>query len=299
VTGGYADPAYAESLSEFGRPRRLEASGGSVLVRAIPGSNAQDAMGCYPLFACQDWSGLGEDLAALARDVVSIALVTDPFGAYDPASLRASFDPCFPFKEHRVADLRQPRDRAVSKHHAYYARRALRQVEVVAEEDPLRALDDWVALYEHLKARHALRGIKAFSRSAFARQLALPGTVLLRAIASGETVGAHVFFIEGDKAYSHLAATSPRGYELNASYAIHWHALEHLAARARWLDIGAGAGAAAEGKGLGWFKDGWSSATRTAWFCGRVLDPARYDEICRSKNAGPTRWFPAYRAGEL
>ena len=41
-------------------------------------------MGCYPLFACTDWSELAADLAALGRierPPVSLTVVADPFGA--------------------------------------------------------------------------------------------------------------------------------------------------------------------------------------------------------------------------
>ena len=53
---GYMHLGYAESLVEFGTPRELPRSGGWVLERQIPGFSYRDAMGCYPLFACQDWS---------------------------------------------------------------------------------------------------------------------------------------------------------------------------------------------------------------------------------------------------
>jgi hypothetical protein len=62
---GYSHPAYAASLSEFGAPLELPRSGGWLLRRAIPGSDACDAMGPYPLFACRSPAGLAEDLREL------------------------------------------------------------------------------------------------------------------------------------------------------------------------------------------------------------------------------------------
>jgi hypothetical protein len=53
---GYAHPAYATSLAEFGRPHELIQSSGWILERAVPGTDVRDAMGCYPIFACRDWS---------------------------------------------------------------------------------------------------------------------------------------------------------------------------------------------------------------------------------------------------
>ena len=43
------------------------------------------------------------------------------------------------------------------------------------------------------------------------------------------------------------------------------------------------------------FKRGWATGTRTAHFCGRVLDPERYAQLA---GAAATSYFPAYRAGE-
>jgi len=42
-------------------------------------------MGCYPIFACMDWSQLHIDLGHIGDDLVSLALVTDPFVEYDEA----------------------------------------------------------------------------------------------------------------------------------------------------------------------------------------------------------------------
>src|SRR5438045_5100866 len=92
---GYAHPQYAASLGEYGAPRLLPRSRGWILERPIPGTDVRDAMGCYPLFACQDWSGLSDDLAEISRErsLVSVVLVTDPFGEYHEADLHAAFGP--------------------------------------------------------------------------------------------------------------------------------------------------------------------------------------------------------------
>ena len=79
---GYAHPFYAASLAEFGAPLRLPRCGGWVLERSVPGGHARDAMGCYPLFVCQDWRALAADLDDLDGPV-SLSLVSDPFGDYD------------------------------------------------------------------------------------------------------------------------------------------------------------------------------------------------------------------------
>lgn len=295
---GYLHPDYAASLAEFGSPRLLPRSRGWILERTIPGTERHDAMGCYPLFACLDWSQLAADLEELTG-VVSLALVTDPFADCEPSTLAACFDHMAPFKQHYVSDLTQPPETFVSKHHRYYARRALRSVSVGITTRPSELLDDWVRLYSALVQRHGLRGIKAFSRNAFARQMAVPGAVLLHAELRGRIVAAHLWYVSGDVAYSHLAAADDAGYQVMAPYALYWTALRYLAGTVRWLALGAGAGREhADANGLGDFKRGWSTSTRTAYFAGRVFDRAAYSRIAPAPPVGGA-YFPAYRAGEF
>ena len=298
-TGGYSHPAYAASLSEFGVPRKLPKCGGHILVRGIPGTSYQDAMGPYPLFACRDWSRLPEDLEDLGEDLVSLALVTDPFGDYDEDLLNRCFDVVRPFKQHFVADLAVPRDSIVSKHHRYYARKAVGEVRVEECEEPKRFLNEWTSLYENLTDRHGLGGIQAFSKESFSKQLEVPGVVMFRAVAANETVGMHLWYVSGEVAYSHLAASSGRGYGMMAAYALHWFAIERFAGRLASLDLGAGAGIGRDSNGLSRFKKGWSTGTRTAYFCGRIFDPDTYAELSRRVGPSRTGYFPAYRSGEF
>jgi lipid II:glycine glycyltransferase (peptidoglycan interpeptide bridge formation enzyme) len=125
--------------------------------------------------------------------------------------------------------------------------------------------------------------------------------VLFKAVYQNTTVGAHIWYTQGDIAYSHLAAFSPLGYNLMASYALYWHAIEYFADdRVHRLDIGAGAGhEGSDADGLSWFKRGWSTETRTAYFCGRIFDHARYASILKTKEIPETDYFPAYRLGEF
>ena len=298
-TGGYDHPFYAASLSEFGVPHALPESGGHVLVRRVPDTTYRDAKGPYPLFACRDWSRLPEDLETIGEDLVSLALVPDPFGDYNEKLLRRCFDVVRPFKEHFVANLEVPRDSMVSKHHRYYARKTFEEVRVEECEEPPRFLEEWTGLYANLADRHGLGGIHAFSRESFAGQLEVPGMVMFRAVAGGETVGMHLWYVSGEVAYSHLAASSERGYELMAAYALHWFAIEHFAGRLASLDLGAGAGIGEDSGGLSRFKKGWSTGTRTAYFCGRIFDHEKYMKLSLENGAEKTGYFPAYRAGEF
>jgi len=298
---GYLSSAYAESLAEFGRPRELAKCGGWILERKIPGTDLHDAMGCYPLFACREWKNLQEDCEALSREVVALSVVTDPFGNYDQSVLGNVFkDVVRPFKSHFVADLRQSRDSLVSKHHRYYARRALNNVVVEICKRPDEIFEDWMALYSCLAQRHHLKGMKAFSRASFAKQLRVPGITILRALENRTTIGAHLWFTHGDVALSHLAATNARGYELMASYALYWSALAYFAERVRWIDWGAGAGLDGnEADGLTEFKRGWANETRMTFFCGRIFDVSAYQRLCQNNPATRSGYFPAYRAGEF
>lgn len=297
---GYAHPAYAASLAEFGTPTLLPRSRGWVLARDIPGTGSHDAMGCYPLFVCQDWGGLEADLEEIDA-LVCLWLVTDPFGAYDDAYLRRCFgEITVPFKHHFVTELGRPAEAIVSRHHRYYAQRALDRVSIERCNKPESFLDEWIELYSYLIARHDLKGIKAFSRAAFAAQLSIPGAVMLRATHEGQTVGAHLWYPHGEVVHSHLAATSPLGYELMASYALYWFALKTFAGEAQWLNLGSGSGVVGQGsEGLTSFKRGWATETRTAYFCGRIYNRSRYQEILAMQRTPASGYFPAYRHGEL
>src|SRR5262245_30274429 len=186
-SSGYATAAYAASLSAHGTPRELPNAGAWILEREIPGAGARDAMSTYPLLVARDWSKLQDDLADLGTGLVSLVAVTDPLGDYDEDLLHGSFpDRVVPFKEHYVVELERGRGEWVAPHHRRNAERARARVRVAACADPATALDDWVRLYGVLTERHAISGIAAFSRDAFAQQLRTPGIVVLRAEAAGE-----------------------------------------------------------------------------------------------------------------
>jgi hypothetical protein len=298
---GYAHPGYVESLAELGVPRELPRCGGWVLERQIPGFPDHDAMGCYPLFCCQDWSQLDADLKDLGDELVSLALVTDPFGEYSPACLRRCFQGVvIPFKDHFIADLCCPTNDIVSAHHRQYARKALKSLHVEECQNPIQFIDEWVDLYTQLVDRHDIKGIKAFSRRAFAKQLTIPGTAMFRALHDDVIVGMHIWFLQGEVGYGHLGAYSEAGYELGAAYALYRSVIERLSDKVRWLDLGAGAGTRNDGDdGLSRFKRGWSTGTRTAYFCGQVFDRQKYAEIVKAKGVIETDYFPAYRKGEF
>jgi hypothetical protein len=121
-----------------------------------------------------------------------------------------------------------------------------------------------------------------------------PSVVTLRAReADGLVLGMHVFARgAGGAVYSHLAATSGRGYDLGAGYALHAAAIERFRGSGL-LDLGGAAGLADDDTGLARFKAGFATSTREAWLCGAVLDGARYRRLVGGADGG---YFPAYRA---
>lgn len=299
---GYLHPGYAESLAEFGTPRHLPQSGGWILERRIPGFPDCDGISCYPLLACEDWSRLDADLEGVESELVSLSAVTDPFGYYDSTYLRRCFpDVVLPFKEHFIIDLSRPMSTFVHPHHRRYARHALRNLHIERCQNPMQFVDDWVRLYSTLIGRHRIKGISAFSKGCFAKQLRVPGIIVFRAIHRETTVGMTLWYLHGEVGYYHLGAYNALGYQLHASFALFWFAIEFFAANAlRWLNLGAGAGVnAGGGDGLTRFKSGWSTGSRTAYFCGRIFNQERYSAVVKAKGVSVTDYFPAYRKGEF
>lgn len=298
---GYLHPKYAESLDSFGTPRELPGSRGIVLQRSISGFDYLDAMGCYPIFVCQNWDLLESDLESIEESLVSLALVTDPFGEYDVNALWRSFpDKMIPFKEHFVVDLSRPLDTFVHSHHRRNARQALKKIRVEQAANPASFLDDWMDLYQALIEKHHITGIAAFSRESFAAQFNVPGMVAIRAVYNDATVGMLLWYEQGSKAYYHLGAYSPLGYQVGASFALFDYSIRYFAEQQfEWLNLGAGAGLGSEQSGLSRFKQGWSTGTRTAYFCGRVFDRKKYQELVIARSVPATDYFPAYRLGEF
>jgi hypothetical protein len=301
-TTGYLHRDYAESLSAVGAPWELPRCGGWILERSIPGFPHRDAMGCYPLFTCKDWSQLHRDLDDMENDLVSISLVADPFSPCTVDYLQRCFkDRFIPFKEHMIIDLSQRPERFVSSHHRRYARKALRDVTVERCNDPMVIAQEWTTLYATLIERHGITGISAFSASSLRQQLVVPGIEAFRATLEGTIIGMLLWYVQGDVSYYHLGAYSEKGYEFRASFALFSFSIEYFASIGlQWLNLGAGAGLKNDDTdGLSRFKRGWSTGSRTAYFCGRILDPIAYAEVMKKEIAYSKDYFPAYRKGEF
>lgn len=255
-------------------------------------------MGPYPIFCAPRWEGLAADLDDLRDTLVSVVLVADPFGP-DCGRLERTFDRVVPFKSHYVADLSRPLAEIVRRSHRDTVRRALRNTSVVVCNEPAELLDTWMAMYTPLVARHGVTGIRAFSRQAFAEQLAVPGLTAFVARAGEEIVGMDLWFQQGDVVQGYLAACSETGYRLRAMYAMKWVMLEHFRGRAAWVDFGGAAGLRDAQDGLTRFKSGWATGTRLAYLCARILQPRAYADLARASRLEGSTYLPAYRAGEF
>jgi hypothetical protein len=297
---GYLHGLYARSFQEFGTPRLLPLSGGWIIERTTPVLDYRDAMGCYPVFSCHDWDLLESDLGTLRNELVCLSLVTDPLGGCTPELLEPVFDSVVPYKQHFVADLDLPLERFTSARHRKYARRALRKISVEVCSDPLAHLDEWMQLYNCLIKKHQIRGLRCFSREAFAKQLSVPGLVMFRAAEGSEPLSLDLWYVQGDVAHAHLVGTSPRGYELQVSYGLKLFILEYFSGKVRYANLGAVPNVnPSEDSGLMFFKRGWSSETRTAWFCWKVFNRAVYERLVCATGTRETKYFPAYRQGEF
>jgi hypothetical protein len=245
---------------------------------------------------------LHADLEDLENDLICLSIVTDPFGDYDETYLHRCFqDVVIPFKKHYIIDLGRPMETYVSDHHQRYSSKALQNVNVEKCVNPTEFIDDWVKLYENLIDRHNIKGITAFSKSSFAKQLNVPGIVAFRAVFEGTTIGMLLWYVRDDVGYYHLGAHSDLGYEMRASFALFRFAIEYFTkGNLQRINLGAGAGLEGNGKdGLSRFKRGWSTGTQTAYFCGRIFNYRVYKSLVTEKGVTDKKYFPEYRQSEF
>lgn len=297
-THGYLHPLYAQSFSEIGEPMYLPNAKGWLIKRKIPGTPYYDGMGCYPIFTCKSWDGLKEDLNNLKKDLISVALVTDPFAENKFDHFKEIFPICYTFKHHYITNLQQPTDDFISKKTRKHVRRALREISIEHCKTPLEFLTEWHFLYEGLIKRHNISDIRTFSFQCFEKQLSVPGIEMFLARLGDLVVGAELFYIMNNVVYAHLVALSKIGYQCNASYALDWEAIQHFAGKFHYLDHGSGSGLGQKEDGLTFYKNRWSTEERPVYFCGIILDSRLYSDITYSPEVESTDYFPAYRKGE-
>jgi hypothetical protein len=142
--------------------------------------------------------------------------------------------------------------------------------------------------------------MRALSPRALAAMLAVPGAELFLAWLDERVVAAHLWYVQGEVAYSHLIGAAPEAYPAHAQYALYWQALSYFAERVKYVDLGGAAGSSpGDGDGLERFKSGWANDSRMAYLCGRILDPERYWQLSEPAGVAGDAYFPAYRRGEF
>jgi hypothetical protein len=296
---GYSSDAFADVYRNFGKPRPLPASGGAVLLRPIADTGLTDAMGCYPLFCCQNWGKLSADLLDLGRECVSLVLVADPFAPIGEPDLRRLFDWVVLYKHHFIADLSKPTRDFVSGKRYRSARGVLRRIEVEVAADARAWVSDWMTLQQELDRRHGLKGLQRLSPDEVALLFQVPGVVVFRARFQGATVGMHIDIVENGRAYAHLAAYSDEGYRLNVSTALNVYEIEYFRGQVEFIDWGGVAGHSDDPEdGLGVFKARFSNARLPVFLCGRIFDRRNYAELTNRRAKASVNYFPAYRSAE-
>jgi len=299
---GYMHSKYANSYEEFGEPIQLLQSKGWILKRKIPNFPYYDTMGCYPLFSCENWSGLYDDLENLDDEIISLIAITDPFGDFDERYLKKCFkDVVIHYKDHYIVDLNKDMNDFVSKGHRKNSKKGLKKINVEVVDNPIKYLEEWESLYDILIKRHNIKGMEAFSHQSFKRQFEVPGFVLFRAIYNNKTIGLNSWYVHNDVGYAHLAAYNEIAYQNYASYALWWYIIEYFSKKGlRWLALGGSAKVNNNVEdGLSCFKKGWSTGAKPVYLCGRIFDHSKYSELMKARNIEDTDYFPAYRKGEF
>jgi len=297
---GYLHPFYAQSFSEIGEPIFLPKSRGWLIKRKIPGTQYYDAMGPYPLFFCENWDDLTDDLENLKGQIISVSFVINPFPINLNDNFKYYFDVYYAYKDHYILDLSIPLNQSISKSRRKDARRALRNISIEIKSTQEIDVYEWEELYRNLIDRHNIKGIRSFSHESFRKQLSIPDIYYFRGLNKGEIVGGNLFIIQNNVAYYHLSAQIDIGYKLDTSYAIMWSAIEFLSEKVKWLNLGGTTNFSSNEKsGLDQFKNGWSSGTAPSFFCGKILNKNLYIELLKSKNLTDNAWFPVYRKNEF
>jgi len=290
----YASRAYAETLAHAGRPILVEPWQTYVLGRAF-GDGAADAAGPYPIACLSPASDLRAGLDALRQSrMVSVGLVVDGLTGPGIDRMQQAFEVARPFKTHYLVDPAAG-DTQPTSHHRYEIRRAARRGVEVRDVALREVLEDWNALYGELVSQHGIAGVRRFPRESFEALAACHGVSTVAAYLGGEMVSCHIWVQSGNIVWSHLAASSARGYANGAAYAVYDHAIRSRPDRL--FNLGGAAGYRdAVDDGLARFKAGFSNRTATSWFLGAVLDRDRYEALCVERGVDPcASFFPAYR----
>ena len=179
---GYFHPSYAESFSKIGQPIFLPKSKGWIIKRQIPHTKFFDAMGPYPLFFCENWDSLPDDLIALQNQIISMSFVIGPFQEFSINKYQSFFETFFEYKDHFIIDTRLPLNQFISRGRRKKTRRSLKDVTVDIKIAPSIDLDEWYDLYTNLINHRNIKGITSYSKESFRMQINIPNTHFFRGI---------------------------------------------------------------------------------------------------------------------
>lgn len=301
----YANPLFLKSLGHIGRYVDVPAWGTGVLARFIPGTHdmadpmvcERDIVGSYPLAVLDRDADLAVGLEQLRRQgFITVTLVLDEWHRPPDSTEWVCFDRLRVFKTHYAQRghrhaLGTPYE--PSKGHWRHIERARKAVTV----RPIRLEDhlvQWCDLYEALIVRRELTGAHAFSRDHFAQLAQVPGIEAIGAFVGSELVACNLWAVHNGRAHSHLVASSDKGYETEAMYAVTDFAFHHYA-DCDLINLGGNAGAGDAEDGLSRFKKGFVNSTTKAYIAGAILNRGEYERMSEGKK---TDYFPAYRGGE-
>ncbi len=292
-THPYLSRHYADALACDQQVVVLPDSAIPLILRSVETErNICDAAGPYPITPLLTASlSMNDEICMRDHNIASLSCVSDVFYAPDDISW---WDHAVDYKEHYIRQLRENDDYSYTKHHRYEVRRSLRYCEVrlftLADY-----LEQWCALYDRLIERHQMTGVSAFSHAYFSQLAEMPELVCTGAFDNNQLISAHLWLAYEGYVYSHLAASSDRGYELRAAYPIYDLAIRHFTGKgAHYIDFGGGAGNTTASQGLIRFKKGFCNETRTNKILGKIIMPERYEELCSSLGRSD-HYFPAYR----
>jgi len=288
----YASFAYAQAFGHHYRAVHVPAWQTYMLIDRIAGSGYRDATFCYPYSALNPGSNLRDGLEQIkSTGAVSVVLMPDPLYGPPAESMARVFSVKIPFKTNYLIDFQLPL--RISKHHRYEIRRSQKACEmrVAALSD---VLPEWLELYALLTRRHQIDGITRFSNEYFSAIAQMDSFVAIVAESRGCIIAASLWSRFQDIVTNHLGASSEKGYEVGASYAIYAAALE-LFGDAKTINLGGASGLrVSPDDGLARFKRGFANREIATTVYGEILRPDVYWRLSALAGRGE-EFFPAYR----
>lgn len=294
---GYMSADYAESFTDFSEIVTLPRSGIALMKRSID-HKLCDGLGLYPFTSSPNWEGLQCDMDRLREaELVSVAMVVDPFQEDAARDALATWDICHPFKTHWTVDLTLDWRRRRAKNTRNLINKARRLQKVSVNSNCAAIPEIFWELYQFNTIRHGIKGLQGLSLPIIRKQLQIANAFVFLAHEGKAVIGALICIDHGAVAHFHLMALSPRAYEVGTSYALLYAALEHFEELGcQCVNLGGGAGLVDDpADGLYQFKRRWATGQHSTLFAGLVLDEKAYAWLAARANAEKSDFFPAYR----